>query len=161
MDIRKLVLEYEAFASIDELDPCDAELLRLARETTVSAYAPYSRFRVAAAGRLANGQLLTGTNQENASFPAGICAERSLLSVAASLFPGMAITAMAISYSREDGSGERPVAPCGVCRQSIREFMDRTGVPIRLILGGSEGEVYVLGSAAGLLPLSLSASDLG
>jgi cytidine deaminase len=104
--------------------------------------------------------MLTGSNQENASFPAGICAERTLLSVAASLFPGMPMTGMAISYRKDDEGGTRPVAPCGVCRQSLREYAERTGSPIRLIMGGADGEVYVIESSDALLPLAFGPSDL-
>lgn len=160
MEIRRQVLEYEVYASIDDLDAADAELLRLARQATNDAYAPYSQFQVAACGRMGNGALLTGTNQENASFPAGICAERSLLTLAAALHPGVPMTSMAISYAKKGGEGGTPVAPCGVCRQSIREFTDRTGAPIRLILGGEQGEIYVLESADALLPLAFRAGDL-
>lgn len=160
MEIRKQVLEYEVHASIDALDAADAELLALARKATAEAYAPYSHFRVAACGRMANGVILTGTNQENASFPAGICAERSLLALAAALHPGMPMRSMAISYQKQDGAGDVPVAPCGVCRQSIREFTDRTGSSIRLIMGGERGEIYVLGSADALLPLAFRAGNL-
>lgn len=160
MEIRRQVLEYEVHASIDALEAGDAELLALARKATADAYAPYSRFRVAACGRMANGVILTGTNQENASFPAGICAERSLLALAAALHPGMPMEAMAVSYRKEGEEGAVPVAPCGVCRQSIREFTDRTGTPIRLILGGERGEVYVMGSADGLLPLAFGSGNL-
>src|SRR5260370_1184112 len=77
--------------------------------------------------RLVNGELITGTNQENASYPVGICAERTLLSVAGALFPGVAIDTLAVSYDNEQGSSDRPISPCGICRQSLQEFEQRTG----------------------------------
>jgi len=160
MEIRRQVLEYKVFASMDALEAGDAELLGRARAATADAYAPYSRFRVAACGRMENGEVLTGTNQENASFPAGICAERTLLSVASSLFPGMAMMTMAISYRNEEGSASTPVAPCGICRQSLKEFSERTGVPIRLVMGGTHGEVYLVESSDALLPLAFGPGDL-
>lgn len=160
MEIRRQLLEYEVHPNIDSLDAGDAELLAMARKATGDAYAPYSQFRVAACGRMANGAVLTGTNQENASFPAGICAERSLLALAAALHPGVPMVAMAISYQKEGGEGSVPVAPCGVCRQSIREFTDRTGAPIRLIMGGLQGEIHVLASADALLPLAFRSGNL-
>src|SRR5215204_4365415 len=89
---------YEVYDSIDELDEQDAFLLSKARETTQNAWAPYSRFRVGAVARLKNGELVIGANQENASYPAGICAERVLLSTAGANYPGEPILSIAISY---------------------------------------------------------------
>jgi cytidine deaminase len=160
MQNKQLILEYEEYASDSELSAEDAVLLAKARETTGHAYAPYSRFRVGAAARLDNGQVITGTNQENASFPAGICAERVLLSTAASLFPGVPIESIAISYVNERGPADRPISPCGICRQSLREFETRTQRPIRLILGGQTGHVYVIPDTGSLLPLAFVADDL-
>lgn len=160
MQNKSFSFEYEAFASDTELPAEDALLLAKARETTANAYAPYSRFRVAAAARLENGEMLTGTNQENASFPVGICAERVLLSTAASLFPGMPVRSIAISYFNEKGAADRPISPCGICRQSLLEYETRTGQPIRLILGGQTGPVFVIPGAGQLLPLAFVADDL-
>jgi cytidine deaminase len=160
MEIRRQAMEYLVYPSGDALGGDDAALLRSAREATVHAYAPYSGFFVAAAGRMANGDILTGTNQENASFPAGLCAERALLSVARSLHPDMAMVTMAIAYRKKDGHGSAPVAPCGICRQVMHEFEEKMGRPVRLILAGESGEVYVLASVAALLPLAFRAGDL-
>jgi cytidine deaminase len=151
---------YEEYASDRELPPEDAALLVTARTATGNAYAPYSHFHVGAAACLVNGEIITGVNQENASFPAGICAERTLLSVAASQFPGIPIEALAISYHNENGVSDRPIAPCGICRQSLQEFEQRTGQPIRLILGGETGKVFVLPRAGSLLPLAFTSEEL-
>jgi cytidine deaminase len=110
--------------------------------------------------RLISGEIVKGTNQENASFPAGICAERVLLSAASSLFPGVAIETMAISYHNLHGSNGKPISPCGICRQSMMEFQTRTKHPIRIILSGQNGEVYLLKSATDLLPLVFTAEDM-
>jgi cytidine deaminase len=101
-----------------------------------------------------------GTNQENASYPAGICAERTLMSVASTLFPNVAIQTIAISYDNLKGKSDHPISPCGICRQSLVEFQQRTNHPIRIILGGMEGKVQVIENAANLLPFSFSADDL-
>jgi cytidine deaminase len=151
---------YEVYNSAEELGVDDAELLNKARLVTSDAYAPYSRFRVGAAAKLDNGQIVTGTNQENASFPAGICAERVLMSAAASLFPGVPIETLAISYFNENGPSDNPISPCGVCRQSLQEFEQRTGGPIRLLLGGQKGPVYVIPQAGLLLPFAFTADEL-
>lgn len=161
MEKKEIRLSYEEYASAGELTASDAGLLDTARRATVDAYAPYSRFRVGAAARLANGEVITGSNQENASFPAGICAERTLLSAAASRYPGVAIETLAISYSNEQGPSDRPIAPCGICRQSLQEMEQRTGRPIRLVLGGMEGRVLILPQAGQLLPFAFTADELG
>ncbi|HWH63654.1 MAG TPA: hypothetical protein VNS50_10285, partial [Ginsengibacter sp.] len=110
--------------------------------------------------KLENRKTVSGTNQENASFPAGICAERTLLSTASSLFPGVGIDTIAISYDNTKGSSDRPVSPCGICRQSLVEFQDRTKKQIRIILSGSTGKVMVIENAKDLLPLVFSADDI-
>ena len=151
---------FEQYDSIDELDQEDSMLLKEAQKVTSKAYAPYSQFRVGAAAKLENGKIITGTNQENASFPAGICAERVLLSAASSLYPGIAIKALAVSYSNDHGQSSHPVAPCGICRQSLQEFSRRMNKPIRLILAGMGGEVYIIPDADSLLPLAFTSEEL-
>lgn len=151
---------YAVYDSIETLDPGDAALLTEARKVTAAAYAPYSRFNVGAVARLANGQTVAGTNQENASYPAGLCAERVLLSSAATLFPDMAIETMAISYHNMNGESDHPISPCGICRQSLAEYQERTKHPIRLLLSGMQGKIYVIENAGMLLPLSFGSADL-
>ena len=160
MQHRNVQLTYEVYASDADLPSAERELLIRAREATAQAYAPYSRFRVGAAARLNNGQTVVGTNQENASFPVGICAERVLLSAVSSLYPGVPIASIAVSYFNELGPAGRPISPCGICRQSLQEFESRTGQPIRLILGGQSGPVYVIPRSGTLLPLAFDAEDM-
>jgi cytidine deaminase len=151
---------YDEYNSAQELTEPDAALLKTAQDVTANAYAPYSHFRVGAAARLVNGEIVTGSNQENGSFPAGICAERTLLSTASSLFPGVAVDVLAISYFNENGPSNRPISPCGICRQSLQEMEQRTGRPIRLILGGNTGKVFVIPEAGQLLPLAFTGEEL-
>ncbi len=146
--------------SASSLDDADRSLLETALAATDNAYAPYSNFHVGAAARLANGEIITGTNQENASFPVGICAERTLLSVAATLYPGVAIDTIAISYRAVHGISDKPITPCGICRQTLKEYEGRVGHPIRLVLGGIEGPVIILDNISALLPLSFGSEDL-
>lgn len=157
IEISFQVIEY---ASIDEMPVQDRELLLKAKEVTQYAYAPYSSFQVGAAARLQNGELITGTNQENASYPAGICAERVLMSAASSLFPGVGIKAIAIAYNNLNGKSDRPASPCGICRQSFAEFQQRTKVPFKVILGGMEGPVQIIDDALHLLPLVFDSGNL-
>lgn len=148
------------YDSSDELEIPDRTLLDDARKVTAVAYAPYSKFRVGAMAILTNGKKVSGTNQENASFPVGICAERVLLSSVASQYPGVGILSIAISYNNLLGSSDHPVSPCGICRQSLCEYEEWTKQSIRLILSGMAGEVYVLERSGDLLPLSFGSVDL-
>ncbi|HYF30186.1 MAG TPA: cytidine deaminase [Chitinophagaceae bacterium] len=151
---------YEVYNSVNDLPEEDAWLLKEAREVTQHAYAPYSHFQVGAVARMANGEIVAGSNQENASFPIGLCAERVLLASASSLYPKVPISIIAISYNNEQGKSDHPVAPCGICRQSLQEFESRAKHPIRLILGGMEGKVIVIPKASTLLPLAFTGGEL-
>ena len=151
---------YEVFDSIDELSEDDKWLLDEAREVTQHAYAPYSRFQVAAVAKLSNGEIISGTNQENASFPAGICAERVVLAIISSLYPKLPIESMAISYFNHNGESNHPISPCGICRQALQEYKEKMKAPVRLILGGMHGKVYIIEDASLLLPLSFTSHDM-
>ena len=157
---KTLTTEYELFDNASELNAEDAFLLSKARDNTGLAYAPYSKFHVAAVAQLDNGQLVYGANQENASYPVGICAERTLLSAISSQYPQQTAVAIAISYLNESGESQRPISPCGICRQTLLEYEQRWHHPIRLILGGQEGKVIVLQSANDIMPFSFSADDM-
>ncbi|MBA2249706.1 MAG: cytidine deaminase [Chitinophagaceae bacterium] len=151
---------FEEYNSADELKQDDAFLLNEARSATQFAYAPYSNFQVGAAAKLINGEVVIGSNQENASYPVGICAERVLLSSASSQYPNIAIDTIAISYNNMKGTSNTPASPCGICRQTISEYQERGKRAIRLILSGMEGKVIIVSNAADLLPLSFSAEDM-
>lgn len=160
MKKEKYSFNYEVFESIDQLNNEDADLLKEARKVTQFAYAPYSNFKVGAFATLVNGKTVSGTNQENAAYPAGICAERTLMSTASSLFPGVGIKTIAISYNNVNGESDHPISPCGICRQSFFEFQERTKNPIRVILSGMEGKVLIIENVADLLPLVFGAEDM-
>ena len=138
----------------------DHLLLTRAREVTEQAYAPYSNFFVGAAALLTNKEIVTATNQENASFPAGICAERVLLSAITSLHGTTAIDTIAISYNKKNGESDHPISPCGICRQSLVEFESRVKKPIRLILAGMKGKVAILDTVSFLLPLNFGSEEI-
>ena len=151
--------QFEVYHSIDDLSQEDASLLKKARATTSEAYAPYSNFRVGAIAKLINGKTITGANHENASFPVGLCAERVVLASAFSQYPGVPIDTIAISYQPSNGRGDHPIAPCGICRQSLQELEEKTGNPIRLILGGMQGSIYIIPKAGMLLPLAFTQQE--
>lgn len=159
--IQHLSFEYEVYTSSDQLSKEDAFLLQQARIITAQSYAPYSKFHVGAAALLTNGEIITGTNQENASYPVAICAERVLLAALSSRFPGAAVTTMAISFhNHKNNKSRHPISPCGMCRQALVEHQFHFGQTIRLILSGQEGEVYLIKDASSLLPLGFSAEDM-
>ena len=160
MEHKKINFEIEVYESIDQLTKEDAWLLNEAKNITKIAYAPYSHFQVGAMARLTNGKTVAGSNQENASYPVGLCAERVLLSASSSLYPGVPVESIAISYHNDNGKSDRPITPCGICRQTLVEYETRLQHPIRLILGGMEGKIFIIPKAGMLLPLSFSGDDM-
>lgn len=160
MKENKFEFNYKVYDNIDELPEEQQWLLNEAREVTSNAYAPYSKFQVGAVARMANGEIIAGSNQENASFPVGLCAERVLLASISSVFPKIPIDTIAISYKSENQKSDHPISPCGICRQSLQEFEGRVKHPVQLILGGMQGPVYVIDSASRLLPLAFTSEEL-
>lgn len=143
----------------DELDEIDRLLIKSAMEATARSYAPYSRFSVGAAALLYNGVVVTGTNQENAAYPSGLCAERTALFYANSQYPDQPVVTLAIAARTEKDFIDRPIPPCGACRQVILETEKRYNQPIRILLYGKES-VYEVESICDLLPLSFDASAM-
>jgi len=159
--MKKLTLKttIQVYHHIEELASEDQKILAMAHRATKDAWAPYSRFCVGAAVRLQNGKCLPGSNQENAAYPTGLCAERTALSVAASRYPKSPVVAMAVTVKTEDLIS-RPVSPCGSCRQAIFEVEQRYGENIKIIMQGETGDIYVCNSIKDLLPLSFTADLL-
>jgi cytidine deaminase len=156
----KFEFQYEVYNDITELNEKDAWLLTEARAITEQAYAPYSNFHVGAVAMLSNGEIVAGTNQENASYPVGICAERVLLGNAATLYPNVSIETIAISYNSDTVKSDHPISPCGMCRQALLEYETRVKNPIRLILSGMEGKIQIIKTANSLLPFAFTPSEL-
>lgn len=151
---------YQCLSSEAELNEADLELFHQAVSAIQGAHAPYSQFQVGAAVRLTNGSIVQGSNQENASFPLGLCAERVAIAAAVSQFPHVPATTIAVSYHTDKGSNNHPITPCGMCRQVMVEYERAWKTKLRLILAGQSGPVWVIDSAHDLLPLGFSASDL-
>lgn len=161
MAIHTHQFEFEILDNESALNNADLLLLRKAKEATELAYAPYSNFHVAAVARLANGAIVAATNQENASYPVGICAERTLLSTLSSLHPSIPVDTIVITYQNlASGHSNKPATPCGLCRQSLLEYQQRMKHPIRLILAGFTGHVLILERADHLLPFGFGPDDL-
>ena len=145
--------------SYEELNDEEKKLVDAAKEASNRSYAPYSRFQVGAAVRLAGGVLVSGSNQENAAYPSGTCAERTTLFYANSQYPDRAVEALAIAAQTGGKFIEHPTAPCGACRQAILVTEERYRHPIRIYIYGTN-EVYIVDSIVGLLPLCFGKSDL-
>ena len=160
MKENKYEFQYEVYDDISQLTEQDAWLLTEARAVTEQAYAPYSNFHVGAVAILENGEVVAGTNQENASYPVGICAERVLLGSVATAHPKVPIKSIAISYNSEEVKSDHPISPCGMCRQALLEYETRLKKPIRLILGGMEGKVFIIKTASLLLPFAFTSNEL-
>lgn len=143
----------------DELNAADRALMETAMKATERSYAPYSRFSVGAAARLADGTVVTGTNQENAAYPSGLCAERTTLFYANSQYPGQAVVTLAIAARTEKDFIDMPIPPCGSCRQVILETEKRYNQPVRILLYGKKC-IYEVRSIGDLLPLSFDASAM-
>lgn len=144
-----LELRLQVYASADQAPPPLGALLQEAKTAMESAYAPYSKFRVGAAVLLENGAVVRGSNQENASFPEGLCAERVALFAAGAQHPGIPAVAIAVIADKLD---EGWVSPCGGCRQVMLETETRSGKPLSVVLTNLSGQVGVVSSAATLLP---------
>lgn len=137
-----------------ELTPVEKSLLDAARKATYRSYSPYSGFSVGAAVLLDDGTIVEGSNQENSSYPQGICAERTAIFYAGSRYPDKKILALCIAARGTDGSFTTlPVTPCGGCRQALLESEYRQKSPIKVLLYGID-EIYIISSAQQLLPLA-------
>lgn len=134
-------------------------LIAMAREAAQKAYAPYSEFQVGAALQLENGQFFTGSNQENAAYPSGLCAERVALFYANAQDPEVAIKHLVIVAKNKNGFVRTPISPCGACRQVMLETEKRQGTPMQVWLVG-ESTVYNIPAAINLLPLAFVPENL-
>ena len=144
----------------EELNEIEQKLIAAAKEATFRSYAPYSQFHVGASVLLANGEIITGNNQENCAFPSGLCAERTTLFYANSRYPDIPVKILCIAA--RDTSGEftkDPISPCGGCRQVMLETEHRFGIPMQVMLYGTDG-TYFIASARDLLPVAFDSESL-
>lgn len=140
----------------DELSDDDRRLVDEARRATERSYAPYSHFHVGAAILLDNGEIVTGSNQENAAYPSGTCAERTTCYYAHSRYPDARFEAIAIAARGTDGHEvASPISPCGACRQALLEYETLAGHDVRVILAGHD-RIYILPSVRSTLPFAFT-----
>ena len=148
------------YETIDELPEDVFLLIQKAIESREMAYAPYSKFKVGAAILLDSGEVVTGNNQENASYPSGLCAERTAIYYAGANYPNAKILRMAISASSNNSITTKPIPPCGACRQAIAEYEIKQNAPIEIYFMGKTGDVMRSNSLSDLLPLVFDKSQL-
>ena len=146
--------------SYDELSGADKAVVDAARAATANSYAVYSNFSVGAAVRMANGAVVSGSNQENAAYPSGLCAERTTLFWANSQYPKEPVEVLAIAARSAQGELEFPITPCGACRQVMLETEKRFGNKMKIILYGTR-QCYVIDDGVrALMPLSFDSDSL-
>ncbi len=151
---------FKVYASLNELPVTDKELCLSAQNILKNAYAPYSNFFVGAAVLLEDGTIVTGTNQENAAYPSGLCAERVAIFYASSVHPNKKVVAVAVATkSNRPNSNTTPTPPCGACRQALSEYEVKNKQLIKILMLGENGEVYESQSVANLLPLMFSSES--
>ena len=161
MQASSFQIDFNRYANASELGDEDQKLIEIARKLAQEAYAPYSGFQVASVALMKNGNFIHGTNQENASYPIGLCAERVMLAAISSLASdSLEIKSICISYTSSQVPTDKPIAPCGICRQSLTEFESRMKSSLRLLLTGQTGEVYEFASASSLLPMAFKKGNL-
>ena len=137
MTSKEIKIAYTEYTSLDELEPKDKELAQAAIDATAQAYAPYSKFNVGAAVLFEDGVIVKGSNQENAAYPSGLCAERTALFYASASRPDKPMTARAIAASQNGELLETPVTPCGACRQVMAQYQLKSGLPMMVLLIGA------------------------
>lgn len=148
------------YNGISDLSNEIQSLMNQAIEIRKKAYAPYSKFRVGAAILLDNGKIVLGSNQENAAYPSGLCAERVAIFQAGAIYPEAKIVKLAITAASDTNPTLSPIPPCGACRQSIAEYEFKQDTPIEIYFMGESGEIYKSNSINNLLPLSFDKTSL-
>ncbi len=160
MKKNSLCIEFFEIDSIDELSVQERELIEASKQMTYHSYAPYSEFYVGTAVLLENGVIVKGSNQENAAYPSGICAERVAVFSASSQYPDVTIKTIAVAARNPRQAMDYPISPCGSCRQVLLEFEMKQKKPIRILLTGESGKIFIIEKASDLTPLSFTADDL-
>lgn len=151
---------FAVYSSLTDLPQDVQDLMTAAIEIRKTAYAPYSKFRVGAALLLDNGKIVLGSNQENAAYPSGLCAERVAIFHSGAIYPDAKILKLAVTAASDTNPTTSPIPPCGACRQSISEYEFKQDTPIEIYFMGEMGEVYQSDSIKNLLPLSFDKNFL-
>jgi cytidine deaminase len=160
MQKQTVQFSYQVFASFHALSKQDQLLFSEARAALSLAHAPYSKFTVGAALLLDNEVVVKGSNQENAAYPSGLCAERVAIYYAGANYPDAKIVKMFITASPQDRDLELPIPPCGSCRQAIAEYEFKQDISIEIFFMGAKGDIYKSDSLKNLLPFVFDKNHL-
>lgn len=160
MEQKILNTYYEEYESASDLNADDKKLLDEAVKAASSAYAPYSHFNVGAAVLLDNGEIVCGSNQENAAYPSGLCAERVALFYSGAQYPHVKVHTIAVVAFTQNATPAHSISPCGDCRQVMAEYEHRHQKNIRLIMVGDAGRIYIFNSVKALLPFMFNSNSL-
>jgi len=156
---KDLLIQYEELTDFDSLPKSEIELMDKAIGSLKKAYAPYSQFNVGSALLLNNNVIVVGNNQENSSFPCGVCAERVAIFSAMSTYPDAIIQKIAITASSKNFNLQSPVGPCGLCRQVLIEYEEKQGHDIVILLFNNK-KIIKLAKAKDLLPFHFKENKL-
>ncbi|WP_312766344.1 cytidine deaminase [Epilithonimonas sp.] len=157
---KEIKINFEVIPSYDELNDIEKTLFDKAKTIREQAYAPYSRFFVGCALLLENGEIITGSNQENAAYPSGLCAERTTIFWTSANYPDVKIKKIFVIGGPEDALSSVPIPPCGGCRQSILEYEAKQKEQIEIYFAAPNGEIIKTKSIRDLLPFSFDGSFL-
>lgn len=155
-----ITMKLLVFQALEELPVEDQNLMHQAVAARKKAYAPYSKFKVGAALLLDNGEVILGSNQENAAYPSGLCAERVAIFYAGANYPEAKILKIAVTATSDEKVNTLPIPPCGSCRQSIAEYEFKQDLAIEMFFMGETGEIYKSNSLKNLLPFSFDKNFL-
>ncbi|WP_018674577.1 cytidine deaminase [Riemerella columbina] len=153
-------IDFEVFENEHTLNDIEQQLFKAAKEARANAYAPYSQFLVGCAILLENGEIISGSNQENAAYPSGLCAERTTIYWASANYPNVEIKKLFVIGAPKDAITSTAIPPCGSCRQSILEYEAKQKTPIEIYFASVEGEIYKTKCIRDLLPFSFDQSFL-
>jgi len=150
----------EQYQTVEDLDAESKYLVHKAKDATQHSYAPYSKFNVGAALMLDDGTIVTGSNQENASYPLCMCAERVALYTAATMHPNKRITKLAVVAHKKNHKELTPATSCGACAQVMLEFEARQNKPFEVIMMGPDNKWLKCNSVGVLLPMGFTKDSL-
>ena len=156
---KSLTITYQEYLSVEEMDPQDRKVVAAALEARKGSYSPYSNFQVGAALLLADGTVVKGANQENAAYPSGLCAERTVMFWAGANYPDVPMDTLAIAGFNDGVLCDSPASPCGACRQVMAEYQKKFHRPIRVILVGA-GSILKFACVDDLLPFIFDSLDM-
>ena len=152
MSEKEFKISFVEYKTLDEMTETDRELAHAAMEAMNNAYAPYSHFHVGAAVRMSNGEIVRGSNQENAAVPSGLCAERTAMFAASAKFPDKDMCSIALAGGVYGRLTEHPATPCGACRQVMAQYQTKAGKPMSVIMVG-DGRIWKFERVDDILPL--------